>query len=44
MHKPEALAMLQESASSYQVLVLVLVLVLPDGMCDGGPVTFKLAR
>lgn len=42
MHKPEALAMLQESASSYQVLVLVLVL--PDGMCDGGPLTFKLAR
>ncbi|QDL52960.1 DUF3616 domain-containing protein [Rhodoferax aquaticus] len=36
--KPEALAVLQETASTYQVLVL------SDGMCDGGPLAFTLAR
>ena len=35
---PEALTVLAESAHSYQVLVL------SDGMCDGGPLTFTVPR
>lgn len=36
--KPEALAVLQETASHYRVLVL------SDGMCDGGPLEFNIPR
>ncbi|MEP7299748.1 MAG: DUF3616 domain-containing protein, partial [Burkholderiales bacterium] len=36
--KPEAIAMLEESASTFRVVVL------SDGVCDGGPLIFDLAR
>lgn len=36
--KPEALAILAESAASYRVLVL------SDGVCDGGPLVFDVPR
>lgn len=36
--KPEALAVLAETATSYRVLVL------SDGMCDGGPLVFDIPR
>ena len=36
--KPEALSVLRETASGYEVLVL------SDGLCDGGPLTFTLPR
>ena len=36
--KPEALTVLEESATAYRVLVL------SDGMCDGGPLVFDVAR
>jgi hypothetical protein len=36
--KPEALTVLKESTQSYQVLVL------SDGMCDGGPLVFDVPR
>jgi hypothetical protein len=36
--KPEALAVLQETATAYRVLVL------SDGMCDGGPLQFDIPR
>lgn len=36
--KPEAITVLEESAQNYRVLVL------SDGMCDGGPLTFTVPR
>ena len=36
--KPEGLAVLSEDAESYQVLVL------SDGMCDGGPLRTKILK
>ncbi|MDO9352810.1 MAG: DUF3616 domain-containing protein, partial [Solirubrobacteraceae bacterium] len=36
--KPEALAILEETESAYRVLVL------SDGVCDGGPLVFNLAK
>lgn len=36
--KPEALALISESPGEYRVLVL------SDGMCDGGPLTFTVRR
>jgi hypothetical protein len=36
--KPEALTVLQESPTAYQLLVL------SDGLCDGGPLVFTLAK
>jgi hypothetical protein len=36
--KPEAMAVLAESPKAYRVLVL------SDGLCDGGPLAFDLAR
>ena len=36
--KPEAIAVLAETAAAYRVLVL------SDGMCDGGPLTFTVKR
>ena len=36
--KPEAITVLDESALAYRVLVL------SDGMCDGGPLVFTIAR
>ena len=36
--KPEAITVLEESTSAYRVLVL------SDGMCDGGPLVFTIAR
>jgi hypothetical protein len=36
--KPEALTVLQESPTGYQLLVL------SDGLCDGGPLVFTLAK
>ena len=36
--KPEAMTLLEESASSWTLLVL------SDGLCDGGPLVFKVAR
>ena len=36
--KPEALAVLQESPVSYRVVIL------SDGMCDGGPLAFEVPR
>ncbi|WP_084181758.1 DUF3616 domain-containing protein [Polaromonas glacialis] len=36
--KPEALALISESAREYKVLVL------SDGMCDGGPLAFTVTR
>lgn len=36
--KPEALTVLAESPTAYRVLVL------SDGMCDGGPLVFDIAR
>ena len=36
--KPEALALLQETATAYRVLVL------SDGMCDGAPLVFDIPR
>lgn len=36
--KPEAMTVLEETPAAYQLLVL------SDGMCDGGPLAFTLAR
>ena len=36
--KPEALTVLQETAQGYRVMVL------SDGLCDGGALTFTVAR
>ena len=36
--KPEALAVLEQTAQNYRVVVL------SDGMCDGGPLTFTVPR
>jgi hypothetical protein len=36
--KPEALAVLKEDAESYEVVIM------SDGMCDGGPLKFVLPR
>ena len=36
--KPEAMTVLEETPAAYKLLVL------SDGMCDGGPLTFTLAR
>lgn len=36
--KPEALAVLEESVDSYRTLIL------SDGMCDGGPLLFRIPR
>ncbi|KQP18326.1 DUF3616 domain-containing protein [Pseudorhodoferax sp. Leaf267] len=36
--KPEAMALLEETAQAYRVLVL------SDGMCDGGPLVFDIPR
>lgn len=36
--KPEAISVLEESAHSYRVMVL------SDGMCDGGPLSFTVPR
>jgi len=36
--KPEALTVLQETSSSYQLLML------SDGLCDGGPLAFTLEK
>lgn len=36
--KPEALTLLEEDAQSWRVLVL------SDGMCDGGPMSFRLPK
>ena len=36
--KPEALTLLEETADQYRLLIL------SDGMCDGGPLAFKIPR
>ena len=36
--KPEAITVLEETATTYQLLVL------SDGLCDGGPLTFTVPR
>ena len=36
--KPEAMTLLEETPAAYKLLVL------SDGLCDGGPLTFTLAR
>jgi hypothetical protein len=36
--KPEAITVLEETAEAYKLLVL------SDGMCDGGPLAFTVAR
>jgi hypothetical protein len=36
--KPEAITVLKETPSAYQLLVL------SDGMCDGGPLVFTVPR
>jgi hypothetical protein len=36
--KPEALAVLEDTAAQYRIVVL------SDGMCDGGPLSFKIPR
>ena len=36
--KPEAMTVLEETPAAYRLLVL------SDGMCDGGPLTFTVAR
>jgi hypothetical protein len=36
--KPEALAVLEDSATQYRLVIL------SDGMCDGGPLSFNIQR
>ena len=36
--KPEAMTVLEETPKTYRLLVL------SDGLCDGGPLTFTVAR
>ena len=36
--KPEAMTLLEETATAYKLLVL------SDGLCDGGPLTFTVPR
>jgi hypothetical protein len=36
--KPEAMTVLEETPAAYKLLVL------SDGMCDGGPLAFTVAR